>query len=137
MSQLQKTLSEANESLNSLFVVSPSDGIASVKDNWMTGNKWQTGDQPFTSSPIIDLPDLSKMKCEVMINEVDVSKIKPGLTVSIKADAYAETTYTGTISNVANLAQPKDHATYFTESGNGREDAGHTNHQTKVVQEPG
>ncbi len=108
MNQLQKTLNEATESLNSLFVVSPSDGIATVRKNWMTGKKWQAGDQPYTSSPIIDLPDLSEMKCEVKINEVDVSKVKPGLSVSIKADAYSDTTYTGTISTVANLAQPKD-----------------------------
>lgn len=108
INQLRKSLGEAEKSLNSLFVISPSDGLASVKDNWMTGNKWQSGDQPYSGHPIIDLPDLSSMKCEVKINEVDVSKIKPGLRVKIKADAYSDTTYNGTISHIANLAQPKD-----------------------------
>jgi multidrug efflux pump subunit AcrA (membrane-fusion protein) len=108
ISQLQKTLNEANESLNSLFLISPSDGIASVMTNWMTGKKWQAGDQPYSTSPIINLPDLSEMKCEIMINEVDVAKVKPGLQVTIQADAFSDTTYSGKITSVANLAQPKD-----------------------------
>jgi len=108
INQLKKTLNEANESLNSLFLISPTEGIASVKTNWMTGKKWQAGDQPYSTSPIIDLPDLTKMKCEIMINEVDVAKIQPGLPVEIQADAFSDTTYTGNVTTVANLAQPKD-----------------------------
>ncbi len=108
MNQLIKTLDEANNSLNLLFVVSPSNGIAIVKDNWMTGLKWQVGEQPYSGFPIIDLPDLDQMKIEVKINEVDVSKVKPGLQVVITPDAYSDTTYTGEITTVANLAQAKD-----------------------------
>jgi multidrug resistance efflux pump len=108
MRQLNSTLDEANGILDQLFVVSPIDGIVSVKDNWMTGNKWGPGDQPYGGSPIIDLPDMSQLKTEVKINEVDISKIKPGLRVEIKSDAYSDTSYTGTVTHVANLAQPKD-----------------------------
>lgn len=108
MNQLQTTLNEANESLNNLFVVSPSNGIAIVKENWMTGQKWQVGEQPYSGYPLIDLPDLSQMMAEVKINEVDVSKVKPDLDVQIISDAYSDTVYTGKVTTVANLAQPKD-----------------------------
>lgn len=108
MNQLQAQLDEANSTLKTLFVVSPSNGLAIVKDNWMTGQKWQVGEQPYAGYPLIDLPDLSQMKTEVQINEVDVSKVKPGLSVEIQSDAYSDTVYRGTISKVANLAQPKD-----------------------------
>ncbi len=108
MRQLQTTLDEASAILDELFIVSPNDGIVSVKDNWMTGNKWSAGDQPYGGSPIIDLPDLSQLKTEVKINEVDISKIVPGLPVEIKSDAYSNSVYTGTVTHVANLAQPKD-----------------------------
>lgn len=107
--QLTVALDEANRNINSLFVVSPSKGIAILKENWMTGNKWQAGDQPYSGFPLIELPDLSEMLSEVKINEVDVSKITPGLKVVIKADAYADTTYTGEVTTVANLAQSKDY----------------------------
>ncbi len=106
--QLTVALGEANQSINSLFVVSPSKGIAIIKENWMTGQKWQAGDQPYSRYPLIDLPDLTEMLAEVKINEVDVSKVVPDLPVTIKADAYSDTTYQGRVSTVANLAQNKD-----------------------------
>jgi len=107
--QLTVSLDDANRSINTLFVVSPSNGIAILKENWMTGQKWQVGDQPYGGYPMIDLPDLSEMLAEVKINEVDVSKITPGLKVVIKADAYSDTTYSGGVITVANLAQNKDY----------------------------
>lgn len=108
MNQLVKRLDDANSALNNLFVVSPSNGIAIVKDSPFTGQKWQVGDQPYSGFPIIDLPDLSQMMAQVKINEVDVSKVKPGLQVVITPDAYSDTTYSGEIISVANLAQAKE-----------------------------
>jgi multidrug resistance efflux pump len=108
MNQLIKTLNEAEGSLDMMFVVTPSNGIAIVKDNFMTGLKWQVGEQPYSGFSIIDLPDFDQMKTEVKINEVDVSKIKTGLKVVITPDAYSDTTYNGEIIRVANLAQAKD-----------------------------
>jgi len=101
-------LQQAQESLNNLFVVSPSNGIAIVTDNYQTRQKWRAGDQPHAGYPIISLPDLSAMMVDLRINEVEVSKIKLGLPVKIKSDAFSDTTYTGKIDYIANLAQPKD-----------------------------
>ncbi|MFH0760103.1 MAG: HlyD family efflux transporter periplasmic adaptor subunit [Bacteroidota bacterium] len=109
--QLTTSLADANKSINSLFVVSPSRGIAIIRDNWMTGQKWQVNDQPYPGSTIVDLPDLNEMLAEVKINEVDVSKIVPGLKVVIIPDAYSDTTFTGKVTTVANLAQNKDSKT--------------------------
>jgi multidrug efflux pump subunit AcrA (membrane-fusion protein) len=107
--QLEVTLDDANRSVNSLFVISPSRGIAILKENWMSGRKWQIGDQPYGMTPLIDLPDMSQMKAEIKINEVDVSKVVPGLRTIIKADAYSDTTYLGTVTKIANLARKKDY----------------------------
>jgi hypothetical protein len=48
------------------------------------------------------------MMAEVKINEVDISKIIPGLKVELKPDAYSEIAYSGKVESVANLAQNKD-----------------------------
>ncbi len=106
--QLSAQLEEANNALKNLFVVSPSPGIAIIKDNFMTGQKWQVSDQPYSGTVLIELPDLSKMLAEVKINEVDISKIVPGLKVELKPDAYSEIAYSGKVESVANLAQNKD-----------------------------
>jgi HlyD family secretion protein len=106
--QLTAALEDANSSVKSLFVVSPSPGIAIIKDNWLTNQKWQAGDQPYSGSILIELPDLNEMMAEVKINEVDITKIYKGLKVKIKPDAYSDTTFSGEVSAVANLAQNKD-----------------------------
>ncbi|HEY5469421.1 MAG TPA: HlyD family efflux transporter periplasmic adaptor subunit [Bacteroidales bacterium] len=108
MKQLTNTLEDANRSETNLFVISPSPGIAIVKDNWMSNQKWQVGDQPYSGTVLIELPDLNKMMAEVKINEVDITKITPGLKVEIKPDAFSDTTFSGEVITVANLAQNKD-----------------------------
>ncbi len=107
--QLTSTLNDANTSLRNLFVVSPTRGIAIKEENWQTGQKWAVGDQPYSGSNLIELPDLSAMRAEVKINEVDVSKILPGQKVIIRPDAYSDSSYSGKIESVANLAQNKDY----------------------------
>lgn len=109
--QLTATLADANNSMNSLFVVSPANGIAIKAENWNTGQKWAVGDQPYSGTNIIELPDLSIMRAEVKINEVDVSKILPGQRVEIRPDAYSDSIYSAKIESVANLAQNKDYKT--------------------------
>lgn len=106
--QLQDVLDEANNSVNSLFVVSPANGIAILEQNWMTQQKWQAGEQPYSGSKLIELPDLEDMMAEIKINEVDVSKILPGMEVTIITDAYSDSVYQGKVTAIANLAQNKD-----------------------------
>jgi HlyD family secretion protein len=107
--QLTSTLADANSSMNNLFVVSPANGIAIKEMNWNTGQKWAVGDQPYSGSRIIELPDLSEMMAEVKINEVDVSKVLPSQKVEIRPDAYSDSVFTGKIESIANLAQNKDY----------------------------
>ena len=106
--QLKATLDDANSYTNNLFVISPGPGIAILKDNWITNQKWQAGDQPYSGTTLIELPDLNKMMAEVKINEVDITKITPDLNVEIKPDAYSDTIFSGKVIAIANLAQNKD-----------------------------
>jgi len=106
--QLTTALDDANNTAKNLFVISPSPGIAILKDNYYTGQKWQASDQPYSGSILIELPDLSQMMAETKINEVDIAKISPGLKVELKPDAYSDTTYLGEVTTIANLAQNKD-----------------------------
>jgi HlyD family secretion protein len=106
--QLVTSLEEAKNALKSLFVVSPSPGIAIIRENWMTEQKWQVSDQVYSGTILIELPDLNKMMAEVKINEVDISKITPGLNVELKPDAFSDLIYKGKVESVANLAQNKD-----------------------------
>lgn len=111
ISQNQARLDEANETLKKLFIITPSPGIAILERSWSTGNKYQIGDQCWSGTPLIQLPDLSTLKATVNINEVDISKIQKGLKVEIKPDAFSDSIFTGTINSVANLAVNKKGST--------------------------
>jgi multidrug resistance efflux pump len=101
-------LEEARTTLDQLFVVTPSPGIAIINDNWSSGNKFQVGDQCWAGMPLIQLPDLNALKAKANINEVDIGKISKGLPVEIKPDAFSDSTFTGKVVSVANLAVNKD-----------------------------
>jgi HlyD family secretion protein len=107
--QLTSTLDDANTTMKNLFVVSPANGIAIKEENWSTDQKWAVGDSPYSGSTLIELPDLDKMRAQVNINEVDISKVLPGQRVEIRPDAYSDSIYTGKVESVANLAQNKDY----------------------------
>lgn len=106
--QLETNLSEAMVTLEKLTVVSPAPGIAIIRENWATGNKWQVGDQPWSGNPMIDLPDLNELKVEAEISEVDIAKLSLGLEAEIKLDAFSDTVFSGQVISIANLAQFKE-----------------------------
>jgi multidrug efflux pump subunit AcrA (membrane-fusion protein) len=105
--QLRKNVQEANETLAKLTVASPGNGIAIIRENWMTDDKWQVGEQPWSGQPLIDLPDMSELKVETEVNEVDIAKIKLSQKVEIKLDAFSDTVYTGRVITIAGLAKFK------------------------------
>lgn len=101
-------LAEAHETLKKLYVVAPEPGIAIISRSWSSGNKFQVGDQCWPGMPLIQLPDLNLLRANVKINEVDISKILKGLKVEIKPDAFSDSTFSGEVTSVANLAVNKD-----------------------------
>jgi HlyD family secretion protein len=105
--QLKKNRQDANETLSKLTVGSPGEGIAIIRRNWMTDDKWQVSEQPWSGEPLIDLPDMSELKAATQVNEVDIAKIKLDQQVEIKMDAFSDTVYTGKVISIAGLAQFK------------------------------
>ena len=106
--QLEAQVEEANRTLEKLTVTSPGDGIAIISRNRRTRNKWQVGDQPWPGSALIQLPDLSELKVETEINEVDIAKINLEQAAEIRLDAFSEKLYPGKVTTVATLAKFKD-----------------------------
>jgi len=106
--QAKSKLREAQETLDKLTIKAPNPGIAIIERNWATGNKIQVDDQVWPGWHLISLPDLSEMKAEVMVNEVDIAKIDTGQTCRIRMDAYPDTFFTGKVTEIARLAHNED-----------------------------
>jgi hypothetical protein len=54
---------------------------------------------------VATLPDMSSMLSKTYVNEIDVSKVKPGQKVEIMVDAFPEKSYTGAVTSVANIGE--------------------------------
>jgi Multidrug resistance efflux pump len=107
--QSENNLQDALNTLQNLTVTSPAKGIAVIRRNWSTGNKWQVGDQTWSGNAMIDLPDLSLLKVTAKISEIDISKIRLKQRAFIRLDAFADTVFTGNVSAIANLAVNKNY----------------------------
>ena len=105
--QVQSKLGEAKETVAKLTVAAPAPGIAIIRKSWMTKAKFQVDDQCYPGWPMIGLPDLSKMKAKVEVNEVDIAKADVGQAAKIRMDAYPDTSFGASVTEIATLARNK------------------------------
>jgi multidrug efflux pump subunit AcrA (membrane-fusion protein) len=86
-------------------VTAPASGMVIYKKD-RNGSKRKAGSSinPF-DLVIATLPDLSSMISKVYVNEIDISKIKPGQKVNINVDAFPKKAYSGTVLSLANIGE--------------------------------
>jgi RND family efflux transporter MFP subunit len=109
ISQKQGDLDKAQNDLARLILIAPAPGLVIYGQNWSNqGKKFAVGDQPWRGASIIKLPDLSQMESVTFVNEVDVSKVKVGQEVLVTLDAYQDSSFAGSISDIAAVGKNKD-----------------------------
>ncbi len=106
--QARDKLANAEETLANLTVVAPTPGIAILHRSWITREKYQADDQVYPGWPLIGLPDLTALKAEVEVSEIDISRIQIGQRAKVRLDAYPDTTFTGEVTEISSLARDKD-----------------------------
>lgn len=105
--QAQTRLQQAEETLASLTISAPAPGIAIIRENHRTDEKFQVDDQVHPGWPLIGLPDLSSMEGVVEINEIEISKIELDQPARVRLDAYPDTSFPGHVTEIATLARNK------------------------------
>ncbi len=105
VSRIERRVADLEEVLSGFVVKAPSPGMVIYKKD-RRGNKIKAGSSinPF-ERVVATLPDLSSMLSKIYISEIEISKVKPGLTVNINVDAFPEKSYTGKIFTVANIGE--------------------------------
>ncbi len=98
-------VTDLQEYLSKFTITAPADGMVIYKKE-RNGNKRKAGSQlnPF-DLVIATLPDLTSMISKIYVNEIEVSKVKPGQKVSIAVDAFPKNSYTGTVKTIANIGE--------------------------------
>jgi multidrug efflux pump subunit AcrA (membrane-fusion protein) len=106
--QIVGEVEKVQRDIDALTVKAPMQGLVVYEFNWQTDRKFSIGDEPWSGSSLISLPDLSKVQVATMVNEVDVSKVRVGQEVKIKLDAFPDRMFSGKVNSVATIGKNKD-----------------------------
>lgn len=96
-------VAEAKAQLAKTAIVSPIDGVV-LRKHKRTGESVSTQ----MNSPIVVLGDTSRLRVRVDIDETDVARVAVGQMVTIRAAAFGQQTFTGTVARVGNILGKKN-----------------------------
>ncbi len=101
----RERIEEIDALFEALEVKAPKPGMV-IYSYDQFGNKIQAGSTVSRWMPTIaELPDLSSMISRTFINEIDISKVKPGQQAVIGIDAFPAKSFDGHVMSVANIGQ--------------------------------
>jgi len=96
---------EMESVLKNFDIKAPSSGMVIYRREW-NGQKRTVGSEINTwDLTVAELPDLSTLLSRTYVNEIDISKVRVGQKVKIGVDAFPEKSYSGVITEVANIGE--------------------------------
>jgi len=101
----RREIARAEAGIGALVLRAPRDGIVVIRDHPWEGRKLQSGDPVFVGFPIALLPDLSSIRVNAALADVDDGKIANGMPVTVTLDGYPSIAYHGHISAISAVAQ--------------------------------
>lgn len=101
----QREIFIAERAIDALVLRAPRDGIVVIKDHQWEGRKLQSGDPVWVGFPIALLPDLSTMRVNAALADVDDGKIATGMPVTVTLDGYPDMQFSGRIASISAVAQ--------------------------------
>src|SRR5438105_4787645 len=102
----------AKSYLSKMVVRAPNDGIVNILPNFRSGGSFgqspppfKEGDRAWTGAAIAEIPDLSEMRVELKLEEVDRGKLKLGQAVRVRVDAVPEKEFKADMDWISPIAQ--------------------------------
>jgi HlyD family secretion protein len=100
----------ARDDLDKCRYMAPMDGIV-TQLNVEEGEIAVTGTMNNPGTVLLAVADLARMEVEAEIDETDVIDVKLGQKVKIKVDAFPDTSFAGTVTEIANTAITRNRGT--------------------------
>jgi RND family efflux transporter MFP subunit len=98
--------------LSKMVIRAPNDGIVNILPNFRAGGSFgvspppfKEGDRVWTGAAIAEIPDLSQMRVELKLEEVERGKAKLGQTVRVRVDAVPEKEFSAEMDWISPIAQ--------------------------------
>ncbi len=90
-------MDEMLDAMDSLTVTAPVSGVVIYRRDWQ-GEARQVGSSIDRSGVVMELPDLSTLRTKILVDEVDVGKVKVGQDVQVTVDALKGKVFKGKIA---------------------------------------
>lgn len=104
--QLDGEVKKLQESLATLTVTAPRDGIALHQDDW-GGGKIDVGSQVWRGQSVAQMPDLSTLAVRAALPERDLTRVKPGQRVRVVIAGGGDRSMGGSIAEVGGIVHSK------------------------------
>ncbi len=97
--------------LSRMVVRAPNDGIVNLLPNFRSSGSWgsapppfKEGDSAWTGASIAEIPDLSEMRLDLKLEEVDRGKIRLGQQVRLRVDAVPDKEFRAELDWISPIA---------------------------------
>ena len=97
--------------MSKMVIRAPSDGIVNLLPNFRSGGSFgqsppafKEGDRAWTGAAIAELPDLSEMRIELKLEEVDRGRLKLGQQVRVRVDAIPDKEFVAELDWISPIA---------------------------------
>jgi RND family efflux transporter MFP subunit len=101
----------SKEYLSKMVIRAPIDGIVNVLPNFRSGGSFgqmpppfKEGDKAWTGAAIAEIPDLSQMRAELKLDEVDRGRIQLGQKVKVHIDAIPDKEFEAVVDWISPIA---------------------------------
>jgi HlyD family secretion protein len=104
--EAEAIVERTQDAIRRMTVRSPADGTVIYVTNWQ-GEKKKIGDNAWKQDKIVEIPDLTRMKGEGEVDEVDAGRVELGQRVVLRLDAHPDEEFHGTIHSAGRTVQRK------------------------------
>lgn len=110
-----KTLRDSQRAkgyLSKMVLRAPNDGIVNILPNFRSSGSFgstpppfKEGDKAWTGASIAEIPDLSQMRVELKLDEVDRGKLRLGEQIRVRVDAVQDREFIALLDWISPIAQ--------------------------------
>ena len=104
--QINEQVQSAYEVLDELTLRTTIPGIFQVAQKRRSRDQIMIGDEVYVGNALGNVPDLSWMKVNTVVNESDFMKIIKGQAVKVRLDALPDIVFDGEVASISRLCRP-------------------------------
>lgn len=101
----EREIEAAERAIRAAVVRAPSAGTVLIADHPGWRRRLEVGDNVWPGLALARLPDVSKLRVNAQLSDVDDGRVRAGMPATVVLDAYPERRFAGVVSELAPLAQ--------------------------------